>query len=424
MQEQYAAETLAIHAGYIKDSQLTMAVPLYQSNAFAFKDTDHAARLFNLEEAGNIYTRLSNPTTAVFEARVAALEGGEAALACASGMAAIFYAVANSAQAGDNIISSSKIYGGTSTLFTHTLKRFGIETRFFDQTKPESLEKLIDDKTRMIFVESISNPSIDVPDMEKITALAKKHGILSCVDNTVATPILFKPFEWGFDLSVYSASKYMDGHGLNMMGVLADRKGLNGFLKNNPRYPQFSTPDPTYHGTVYADLPGSAFVLRARLGLLRDIGAVPSPFGSFLLIQGLETLSVRMEKHSRSALAIAQFLKSHKKVKSVKYPGLAGDVNESLAKKYFKKGCSGLLSFELETFEAAKSMIGKAKIFSLVTNIGDSKSIFTHPASTTHRQLSDAELAACGVPKGLIRLSVGLENTEDLMADLKQALES
>jgi len=322
LNQNYHDETIAIHTGYQKDNQRTMAVPLYLSTAYAYKDIDHAARLLNLEEGGNIYTRLSNPTTQVFEDRVAALEGGEAALACASGMAAIFYAVVNVAQAGDNILSSTKIYGGTSTLFAHTLKRFGIETRFFDPQNPQELEKLIDDKTRLIYVESISNPSIDVPQIEEIISLAKKHNILSCVDNTVPTPALFKPFEWGFDISVYSASKYLDGQGLNIMGVLAAKKNLNAFLKNNPRYPHFSTPDPTYHGLVYTNLPASAFVLRARLGLLRDIGAVPSPFGSFLLIQGLETLALRMEKHSQSALSIAEFLQSHKKVKTVKYPGL------------------------------------------------------------------------------------------------------
>lgn len=418
----YQDETLAIHTGYQKDNQRTMAVPLYLSTAYAYKDIDHAARLFDLEEGGNIYTRLSNPTTQVFEDRVAALEGGEAALACASGMAAVFYAVVNVAQAGDNILSSTKIYGGTSTLFAHTLKRFGIETRFFNPQNPQELEKLIDDKTRLIYVESISNPSIDVPKIEEIVSCAKKQGVLSCVDNTVATPVLFKPFDWGFDISLYSASKYMDGQGLNIIGVLAARKNLNAFLKNNPRYPQFSTPDPTYHGLVYTDLPASAFILRARLGLLRDIGAVPSPFGSFLLIQGLETLALRMEKHSQSALAIAKFLKNHKKVKSVKYPGLKTDANYPLAQKYFK-GCSGLLSFELGTLEEAKTMVGRAKIFSLVTNIGDSKSLFTHPASTTHRQLSDEELEACGVSKGLIRLSIGLENTQDLIQDLEQALD-
>ncbi|MGE4295280.1 MAG: O-acetylhomoserine aminocarboxypropyltransferase/cysteine synthase family protein [Campylobacterales bacterium] len=415
-------ETLALHAGYEMDSQGTMAVPIYQSTAFEFGSAETAANRFALKEFGNIYTRLSNPTTDVLEKRFAQVEGGAAALATSSGMAAIFYAIANLAGAGDNILVSTKLYGGTLTLVGHTLKRFGIEARAFDAKNPQSMESLIDQNTKAILFESVSNPSIDLPDVEGIVNIGSSYKIVTVCDNTVATPFLFRPFEWGIDVSVHSLSKYTTGQGLAIGGILVEREGLNALLKGNERYPHFNEPDASYHGLVYADLPLPAFCIRARLSLARDIGAVPQPFASWLFIQGLETLSIRMARHSETALKVAQFLKKHPKVKAVKYPGLEGDENHALAKKYLRGGFSGLLSFDVGDFEIAKGMMNKTKLFSRVVNIGDSKSIITHSASTTHQQLSKAELAACGVGEGLIRLSIGLEAAEDLIADLEAAM--
>lgn len=415
-------ETKAIRAGYEFDTQATMAVPIYQTTAFEFGSADRAADLFALREFGNIYTRLSNPTTDILERRFAEVEGGAAAVATSSGMSAIFYALANLAEAGDNILVSSKVYGGTVTLVTHTMKRFGIEARFFDPKDAGQLEGLIDEKTKAILFESISNPSIDVPDVEGIVNIGSAYKIVTIVDNTVATPMLFKPFEWGIDVSVHSLSKYVTGQGLAIGGIIVERNGLNDLIKNNDRYKHFNEPDVSYHGLVYADLPLPAFSVRARLSLLRDIGAISQPFASWLFIQGLETLSVRIQKHSQTALEIAKFLKSHPKVKSVKYPALEDDENYARAKRYFKGGCSGLLSFDVGSYELAKSVMDSTKLFNRVVNIGDSKSIVTHSASTTHQQLDAAALKACGIGEGLIRLSVGLEDSADLIADLKAAL--
>jgi len=415
-------QTLAIHAGYEKDAQGTMAVPIYMSTAYEFRDTEHAANLFALKELGNIYTRLMNPTTDVFEKRFAALEGGVAAIGTASGMAAIFYAIANVAEAGDNIIVAKQVYGGTTTLTGHTIKRFGIETRYFDVRNPSEIEALVDDKTKIILFESITNPSIDVADFDAIVAIADKHNILTCVDNTVATPILCKPLEHGCDLSVHSASKYTTGQGLAIGGIIVERENLVEKIKGNARYSHFNEPDESYHGLVYSDLPLPLFTLRVRLALLRDLGAAPSPFNSWLYIQGLETLPLRMRQHSGSALAIAEFLEAHPKVSKVNYPGLKSDANYELGQKYFKGGHSGLLSFEVADKDTAQKIADSTDIFSLVVNIGDSKSIITHPASTTHQQLSAGELIEAGVPGGLVRLSVGLEDTQDLIDDLKKAL--
>lgn len=415
-------QTLAIHAGYNKDIQGTMAVPIYQSTAYEFRDTDHAADLFALKEMGNIYTRLMNPTTDVFEKRFAALEGGAAAVGTASGMAAIFYAIANVAECGDNIVVAKQVYGGTTTLTGHTLKRFGIEARYFDVKNPEQMEALIDDKTKIILFESITNPSIDVADLEVIAAIADKHNILTCVDNTVATAILCKPLDHGCDLTVHSASKYTTGQGLAIGGIIVERKNLIEKIKGNPRYYHFNEPDESYHGLIYSNLDLPIFTLRVRLALLRDLGAAPSPFNSWLYIQGLETLPLRMKQHSSSALAIAQFLEKHPKVKKVNYPGLQSDPNYVVGRKYLKGGHSGLLSFEVEDLKSAKRVADSTEIFSLVVNIGDSKSIITHPASTTHQQLSKQELIEAGVPEGLIRLSIGLEDTQDLINDLAKAL--
>lgn len=415
-------QTLAIHAGYEKDAQGTMAVPIYQTTAYQFRDADHAANLFELKELGNIYTRLMNPTTDVFEKRFAALEKGAAAVGTASGMSAIFYAIANVAEVGDNILVAKQVYGGTTTLTGHTIKRFGIETRYFDVNNPSEIEQLVDEKSKLVLFESITNPSIDVADFEKIVAIADRYNIITCVDNTVATPILCNPLTLGCDVVVHSASKYTTGQGLAIGGIVVERTNLVEKIKGNPRYAHFNEPDASYHGLVYSDLPLPLFTLRIRLALLRDLGAAPSPFNSWLYIQGLETLPLRMRQHSDSALAIARYLEQHPKVKKVNYPGLASHPKHELAQKYFPKGQSGLLSFEVETLEEAKAIANKTEIFKLVVNIGDSKSIITHPASTTHQQLSAQELKDAGVAPGLIRLSVGLEDSEDLIADLAQAL--
>jgi O-acetylhomoserine (thiol)-lyase len=417
-------ETIAIHAGYDKHAgEKTMAVPIYQSTAYAFDNADHAANLFSLKELGNIYTRLMNPTTTVLETRFAALEGAAGGVATASGSSAIFYAIANVAQAGDNIVSARNLYGGTLNLFSHTFKRFGITVRYFDPENPSEIEGLIDSKTKAIFFESLSNPSIEMVDVEAITAIAKKHGVITVCDNTVATPILFKPLAHGIDVAVYSASKYISGQGLSLGGLITDRVGLNDFIKGNARYAHFNEPDESYHGLVYTDLPFPAFTLRVRLSLLRDIGASVSPFNSWQLIQGLETLSYRIKAHSHNALEVAKFLESHPKVKNVKYPGLESHKHHALAQKYLAGGlASGLVSFEAESFESAKNIINTVKIFTPVVNIGDSKSLITHPASTTHSQLSGQELAKSGISDKLVRLSVGLEEPSDLIADLAAAL--
>jgi O-acetylhomoserine (thiol)-lyase len=416
-------ETQALHYGYTKDTQGTMAVPIYQTTAYEFEDANLAAELFALKKLGNIYTRLSNPTTDVFESRVTVLEGGASGVATASGQSAIFYAITNLAKSGDNIIISNKLYGGSVTLTTHTLKRFGINTKIFDIDNPRELDKLIDDNTKAIFFESLSNPQVSIAPVDEITKIAQKHGIITICDNTVATPILFNPISHGVDIVVHSASKYITGQGLAIGGIIVDRDGLNEFFKSSSRYSCFNTPDESYHGLVYSDLPFPAFNMRVRLSLLRDIGAVLSPHSSWLFIQGIETLSLRMQKHSQNALEVAKFLESHHKVKMVNYPALSSNSQYAKAQKYFKDGyASGLLSFIVGSYDEALSIMDKTKLFSIVVNIGDSKSIITHPASTTHQQLSKEELLASGVDEGLIRLSIGLENVEDLINDLQNAL--
>jgi len=416
-------QTKALHAGYEKDSQGAMAVPIYQTTAYEFRDAKHAADLFALKESGNIYTRLNNPTTDVFEKRFCELEGGSGAVATSSGMSAIFYAIVNVAEAGDNIVCAKQLYGGSLTLSVHTLKRFGIEARFFDVHNPHEIDELVDEKTKVIFFESLTNPSIDVADIDTIVEIANKHNILTVVDNTVATPMLCRPLKRGVDVSLHSASKYTTGQGLAIGGILVERENLVDKLKNNPRYEHFTTPDESYHGLIYTDFPTAPFTLRARLSLLRDLGGVVSPFNSWLFIQGMETLALRMAEHSKNALALAEFLESHPKVLKVNYPGLKSNKNYKNAQKYFKDGaCSGLLSFELASLEEAQKVVNATKLYSLVVNIGDSKSIITHPASTTHQQLSKDELKACGVPQGLLRISCGLESAKDLIDDMREAL--
>ncbi len=412
--------TKALHLGYEKDIQKSMQVPIYMSTAFEYENTDHAARLFNLEEEGNIYTRIGNPTTRVFEKRIAALEKGVDALATSSGMAAIFYSIANLVESGDNIIISNKLYGGSITLSTQTLKQFGISAKYFDIKNPNKLEHLIDKKTKLILFESISNPALAVADFEKIVKIANEKGIITICDNTLATPYGVKPIELGVDIVVHSASKYIVGNGSAIAGCIIESKLAKEKLKTQ-RYSQFNNPDESYHGLIYNEKFENPFIARARLALLRDYGAVISPFNAWLLILGLETLHLRIKAHSENAMKIVEFLSNHPKIKKVNYPLLKGDENYELAKKYLKYA-GGIISFELESYEEAKEFVSKLKIFSLVTNIADSKSLVTHPASTTHQQLSKEELINAGVPEGLIRLSVGLEDVEDLINDLKEAL--
>ncbi len=416
-------ETLALHAGYDKGELGTMSVPIYQTTAYDFGTAKKAADRFSLQDLGPIYTRLNNPTTDIFEKRMAAFEGGESAVATATGQAAIFCAVANLAQAGENIIIAQKIYGGATTLLAHTIKRFGIEAKIFDSDSADDLEDLIDDKTRAIFFESLSNPQIAVPNIQKITQIANKYDIVTICDNTVATPALFKPFLYGVDVIVHSASKYINGNGSTLGGIVVTRHGLNEKLIGNERYPHFNEPDESYHGLVYATVPLPIFTLRITFSLNRDIGTTIAPSSSWLLIQGLETLHIRMKQHSINALEIAKYLQSHPKVKDVSYPGLKESPYNDRVQKYFKDGqASGLLSFEVESLESAKTILDNTKLFAVVTNIGDSKSIITHPASTTHMQVPPDELEKSGIKQGLIRLSVGLEDTADLIADLEQAI--
>jgi len=413
--------TLALHYGYEKDKEKSMQVPIYMTTAYEYESPEHAAKLFNLEEEGNIYTRIGNPTTRVFEKRIAALERGIDALATSSGMAAIFYSISNLVKNGDNIIISNKLYGGSITLATQTLKSLGIKAKFFDVHKADELKNLIDEHTKAILFESVANPALSVPDFDTILDIANKHNLITICDNTIATPYGCKPIELGVDVVVHSASKYIVGNGSAIAGCIIESKNAKNKLKSF-RYPQFNTPDESYHGLIYNEKFENPFIARARLALLRDFGAVLSPFNAWLLILGLEHLHLRIKAHSENAIKIAQFLKKHPKVKRVNYPFLEDDENYKYAKKYLKYA-GGIVSFELSSFEEAKKFIENLEIFSLVTNIGDSKSIATHPASTTHQQLSREELIKAGVPEGLIRLSIGLEDIDDLIEDIKKALD-
>lgn len=423
----FTKNTLAIHAGYDYDKERTLSVPLYQSTAFSFENLEQAAARFGLQELGNIYTRLTNPTNDILGRRLAAVEGGVFGVPTASGSSAIFYAILNLAQNGDNIVFSNKVYGGTQTLFVHTLKRFGIESRTFDIDNLDSLEKQIDNKTKAIFFESLSNPQIAIADVEEITKIAKKHKIVSICDNTVATPLLFKPFDYGVDVSIHSLTKYINGHGNSLGGVVIENSTLNDLLVGNPRYEAFNSADESYHGLVYADLakiPLPIFSIRLITEWLRNVGATINPQAAWNHIQGLETLELRIKRHSENALEIAKFLQNHPKVKSVNYPGLENSPYHKLFKKYFSSGlASGLISFEAESYEEAQKICNSLEIFAIVANIGDSKSLIIHPASTTHSQLSQAELKDAGITPCTVRLSVGLESCEDLIKDLKTAIE-
>ncbi|ECL1450411.1 aminotransferase class I/II-fold pyridoxal phosphate-dependent enzyme [Campylobacter jejuni] len=418
-------ETLALHGAYNFDTQRSISVPIYQNTAYNFENLDQAAARFNLQELGNIYSRIGNPTSDVLGQRLANVEGGAFGIPVSSGMAACFYALVNLASSGDNVAYSNKIYGGTQTLISHTLKNFGIEAREFDIDDLDSLEKVIDQNTKAIFFESLSNPQIAIADIEKITQIAKKHKIATICDNTVATPFLLQPFKHGVDVIVHSLSKYVSGQGSALGGALIERKDLNDLLKNNDRYKAFNTPDPSYHGLNLNTLDLPIFSIRIIITWLRDIGASLAPQNAWLLLQGLETLAVRIEKHSQNAEKVANFLNSHPDIKGVNYPTLASNAYHNLFKKYFdKKLASGLLSFEARDYEHARRICDKTQLFLLAANLGDSKSLIIHPASTTHSQLSEEELQKAGITKATIRLSIGLENSDDLIADLKQAIES
>ncbi|ECL2234161.1 O-acetylhomoserine aminocarboxypropyltransferase/cysteine synthase [Campylobacter coli] len=418
-------ETLALHGAYNFDTQRSISVPIYQNTAYNFENLDQAAARFNLQELGNIYSRIGNPTSDVLGQRLANVEGGAFGIPVSSGMAACFYALVNLASSGDNVAYSNKIYGGTQTLISHTLKNFGIEAREFDIDDLDSLEKVIDQNTKAIFFESLSNPQIAIADIEKITQIAKKHKIATICDNTVATPFLLQPFKHGVDIIVHSLSKYVSGQGSALGGALIERKDLNDLLKNNDRYKTFNTPDPSYHGLNLNTLDLPIFSIRVIITWLRDLGASLAPQNAWLLLQGLETLAVRIEKHSQNAEKVANFLNSHPDIKGVNYPTLASNTYHNLFKKYFDKNfASGLLSFEAKDYEHARRICDKTQLFLLAANLGDSKSLIIHPASTTHSQLSEEELQKAGITKATIRLSIGLENSDDLIADLKQAIES
>ncbi|HEB7657435.1 TPA: aminotransferase class I/II-fold pyridoxal phosphate-dependent enzyme [Campylobacter coli] len=418
-------ETLALHGAYNFDTQRSISVPIYQNTAYNFENLDQAAARFNLQELGNIYSRIGNPTSDVLGQRLANVEGGAFGIPVSSGMAACFYALVNLASSGDNVAYSNKIYGGTQTLISHTLKNFGIEAREFDIDDLDSLEKVIDQNTKAIFFESLSNPQIAIADIEKITQIAKKHKIATICDNTVATPFLLQPFKHGVDIIVHSLSKYVSGQGSALGGALIERKDLNDLLKNNDRYKTFNTPDPSYHGLNLNTLDLPIFSIRVIITWLRDIGASLAPQNAWLLLQGLETLAVRIEKHSQNAEKVANFLNSHPDIKGVNYPTLASNAYHNLFKKYFDKNfASGLLSFEARDYEHARRICDKTQLFLLAANLGDGKSLIIHPASTTHSQLSEEELQKAGIKKTTVRLSIGLENSDDLIADLKQAIES
>ncbi|EAL0266520.1 aminotransferase class I/II-fold pyridoxal phosphate-dependent enzyme [Campylobacter coli] len=418
-------ETLALHGAYNFDTQRSISVPIYQNTAYNFENLDQAAARFNLQELGNIYSRIGNPTSDVLGQRLANVEGGDFGIPVSSGMAACFYALVNLASSGDNVAYSNKIYGGTQTLISHTLKNFGIEAREFDIDDLDSLEKVIDQNTKAIFFESLSNPQIAIADIEKITQIAKKHKIATICDNTVATSFLLQPFKHGVDIIVHSLSKYVSGQGSALGGALIERKDLNDLLKNNDRYKTFNTPDPSYHGLNLNTLDLPIFSIRIIITWLRDLGASLAPQNAWLLLQGLETLAVRIEKHSQNAEKVANFLNSHPDIKGVNYPTLASNAYHNLFKKYFDKNfASGLLSFEARDYEHARRICDKTQLFLLAANLGDSKSLIIHPASTTHSQLSEEELQKAGIKKTTVRLSIGLENSDDLIADLKQAIES
>ena len=419
-------ETLALHAGYSPEpTTKAVAVPIYQTTSYAFDDTQHGADLFDLKVAGNIYTRIMNPTQDVLEKRVAAMEGGIAGLALASGSTAVTYSILTIAEAGDNIVSASTLYGGTYNLFAHTLPQLGIQTRFADYRDPEAFGKLIDAKTKAVYVESIGNPLGNITDFEKIAAVAHRHGVPLIVDNTVPTPYLLRPFEFGADIVVHSLTKYLGGHGNSIGGIIVD-SGKFPWAEHKQKFRRLNEPDVSYHGVVYTEALGpAAYIGRARVVPLRNTGGAISPFNAFLILQGVETLAVRMERIVDNTLAVANYLKGHKKVSWVNYAGLPDHKDHVLAKKYMGGRPSGILTFGVQGGIAGGTKFQDAlKLFTRLVNIGDAKSLACHPASTTHRQLAPAELVLAGVTEDMVRLSVGIEHIDDLKADLEQALQA
>ncbi|MGR5158793.1 O-acetylhomoserine aminocarboxypropyltransferase/cysteine synthase family protein [Vibrio owensii] len=417
-------ETLSIHYGYETDpTTKSVATPVYQTVAYEFDNAQHGADLFNLEVPGNIYTRIMNPTNDVLEKRMAALEGGIAGLVVSAGSAAINYAILTLAQAGDNIVSTPQLYGGTYTLFAHMLPNQGIEVRFAKDDKPESLAELIDENTKAVYCESIGNPAGNIIDLERVAELAHAQGVPVIVDNTVATPVLCKPIEFGADIVVHSLTKYVGGHGTTLGGIIID-SGKFPWAQHKDRFPVFNQPEPSYHGVVYTEAFGeAAFIGRARTVPLRNTGSALSPMNAFMLMQGLETLSLRMERHTENALKVAEYLSQHDKVSWVSYAGLPDSEFYPLAEKYMQGKPSAILSFGLKDgYEAGVRFYDALKIFKRLVNIGDAKSLACHPASTTHRQLSEAEQKQAGVSPEMIRLSVGIEHIDDILADLEQAL--
>lgn len=417
-------ETLAVHAGYQPDpTTKAAAVPIYQTTSYAFDSTQHGADLFDLKVPGNIYSRIMNPTNAVLEERVAALEGGVAALAVSSGMAAITYAIQTIAQAGDNIVSVSKLYGGTYNLFAHTLPRQGIEVKFAPHDDIAALEALIDDKTRAIFCETIGNPSGNIIDLKALCEAANRHGVPVIVDNTVASPALCRPFEYGAAIVVHSLTKYMGGHGTTIAGAVVD-SGQFDWVKHKERFPILNEPDPSYHGVVYTEAFGpAAFIGRCRVVPLRNTGAALSPFNAFQILQGIETLALRMERHTENAQRVAEHLEKHPNVNWVQYAGLSSHPEHDLAQTYFGGKPAAILSFGIKGGrEAGAKFIDALQMILRLVNIGDAKSLACHPATTTHRQLNEAELAQAGVALDMVRLSIGIEHIDDILADIDQAL--
>lgn len=419
--DKYHFDTLAVHAGQEPDPTTgSCAVPIHQTAAYVFRNAEHAANLFALEDSGYIYSRMSNPTTAVFEKRMAVLEGGVGALAVGAGQTAELFAVLNIAGAGDEIISSASLYGGTYTLFGNTLRRLGISVKFVEPDDPENFRRAIGPRTRALYAETIGNPKLDVLDIEAVARIAHENGVPLIVDNTFATPYLCRPLEWGADVVIHSATKWIGGHGSSIGGVIVDG---GHFAWNNGKFPELTEPDSSYHGLVYTEHFGpAAYIAKCRLQIMRDMGGSLAPFHSFLFLQGLETLSVRMERHTGNALAVARFLSEHPAVNWVSYPGLPSHASYDLAQKYLPRGGGAVVTFGIRGGrEAGRHFIGALELFALVANVGDTRSLVIHPASTTHHQLSREEQESSGVGEDLIRLSVGIENEQDILADLDQA---
>jgi O-acetylhomoserine (thiol)-lyase len=423
-ESEFHFDTTAVHGGHAGDPHTkSRAVPIYQTTSYTFDDAEHAGRLFALQEFGNIYTRIMNPTSDVLEQRVAQLEGGVGALALASGQAANVFAIMNVARAGDHVVASASLYGGTYSAFVHTLPKFGLEITLVDPSKAEHFRAAIRPNTKAIFAETIGNPRVDVLDIEAVAAVARDAKIPLIVDNTLATPYLLRPFEWGANVIVHSATKFIGGHGTSIGGLLVD--GGNFDWAASGKFPEFTEPDPSYHGVRYVNSFGNlAYIIKARVQLLRDLGASISPFNSWMLLQGLETLGLRMERHSNNALAVARYLRAHPDVTWVSYPGLPDHHASARTEKYLPKGAGAILTFGVKGgAPAAKALIDRLKLFSLLANVGDAKSLVIHPATTTHQQLNVVQQIEAGVTEDMVRLSVGIEDVRDIVADLAQALD-